>query len=267
MKKIKIISSKFIKYWIKVLFPERFVRELKGIRLRCRPKVRNYELYLRSVERLCGVEIGGPSDIFKFELPIYSACDSLEFVNFSHETTWEGRLQKTVAYYSTKTGTQHVLEASDLSYFPDNHFDFLISSNCLEHVANPIKALAEWKRIACGVIVLVLPRKESNFDHRRPTTSFSHLLADYNSSVGEDDLTHLDEILELHDLSLDAGAGCLEEFRARSYQNPINRCLHHHVFDEDLVGEICDFLGLKITEQSSNSTDFVFLIQPEEGRI
>jgi len=49
--------------------------------------------------------------------------------------------------------------------------------------------------------------------------------------VGEEDLTHVPEILELHDLSRDEGAGTREQFRQRCLANHVHRALHHHVFD------------------------------------
>jgi hypothetical protein len=77
--------------------------------------------------------------------------------------------------------------------------------------------LNEWARIVKpgGAVVLVLPKKESNFDHRRPEHdrgSADH----YVNDVGEDDLTHLDEILALHDLKRDKPAGTPAQFRERS---------------------------------------------------
>ncbi len=79
----------------------------------------------------------------------------------------------------------------------------------LEHAANPLRVLYEWKRILknSGTILIVLPHKAATFDHRRPSTSFEHIKADFDSNVDESDLTHLDEILALHDLKLDPWAG------------------------------------------------------------
>ena len=184
----------------------------------------------------------------------------MSFANFSNETIWEGKLQDSCNYYEDKVGNQYIAEASDLSRFSDQQFDFLLSSNCLEHVANPIKALSEWKRVTSGKIVLIVPRKDFNFDHKRPITSFDHLLEDFNNDVNESDLTHLDEILSLHDLELDAPSGSFEQFHQRSLENYNNRCLHHHVFDNVLVGQICDYLDMSIAEQTVNKRDWIFLI-------
>jgi hypothetical protein len=61
----------------------------------------------------------------------------------------------------------------------------------------------------------------------------------------EDDLTHLEEILTLHDLDLDPPAGDIEAFEKRSQANFQNRCLHHHVFDLALMRELFDHFGLE----------------------
>ena len=57
-----------------------------------------------------------------------------------------------------------------------------------------------------GCLIVVVPNKASNFDHRRPTTMFAHLLTDYAANVGEDDTTHFDEVLALTDLRLTSRA-------------------------------------------------------------
>ena len=51
--------------------------------------------------------------------------------------------------------------------------------------------------------MLILPNKKSTFDHRRPYTTFEHLIKDYKNNVSEDDLTHYDEIILLHDIEMD----------------------------------------------------------------
>lgn len=88
----------------------------------------------------------------------------------------------------------------------------------IEHTANPIKTLKEWLRIikADGHLVLVIPHKDGTFDHKRPTTTVEHMIEDYKNGTDEYDLTHLDEILEYHDLKLDPDAGTFEEFKTRS---------------------------------------------------
>jgi hypothetical protein len=223
-------------------------------------KVDDHNTYIKAINNRNGLEVGGPSDIFRYFIPVYPNCNSLEIANFSSETIWEGKLRSDVKYFKNKYGKQHVLEASDLSKFGDNEFEFIISSNCLEHVANPIKALCEWKRVGSGNIILILPKKDSNFDHKRPITQFEHVLEDYKHNVDEHDLTHLHEILELHDLSLDKAAGSLDQFKERSLNNYENRCLHHHVFNLELVEKMSSHIGLNVVTHSSTSQNWIFLL-------
>jgi hypothetical protein len=72
------------------------------------------------------------------------------------------------------------------------------------------------------------------------------MLEDYARDTGEDDLTHLPEILELHDLDLDRPAGSLQQFRERSLNNFSNRCRHQHVFDENNSRELLSEAGIEV---------------------
>jgi hypothetical protein len=72
------------------------------------------------------------------------------------------------------------------------------------------------------------------------------MLQDYQSNIQEDDLTHLDEILKMHDLKMDKLAGTFEQFKERSLKNFENRALHQHVFDMDVLKEIFVFFKLEI---------------------
>jgi len=219
--------------------------------------------YQPLVEGKDGIEIGGPSALFETVLPVYQLVENLDGVNFGTHTVWEGRIEaeQDYTYYANKHGRQLIAEATDLGQVATERYDFLLSSNCLEHVANPIKALLEWRRVikVGGGFVLVLPNKESNFDHRRPVTEFAHLLDDYRRDVGEDDLTHVDEILALHDLSMDAPAGGPDRFRERSLKNVENRTLHHHVFDLPLMEKVLDHVGFEIVDLTATRTDFFAL--------
>jgi SAM-dependent methyltransferase len=224
------------------------------------PSGKVYETYTSGTD---GIEIGGPSLLFKTTLPLYRTIRSLDGVNFSSNTIWEGSLDDgdNFRYYGYKRGRQIISEASELAKIKPESYDFVLSSNCLEHVANPLKALIEWKRVIrrLGALILVLPNKESNFDHGRPVTEFSHLLEDMNLQKTEHDLTHLDEILALHDLSMDPAAGTLDDFKQRSLRNFENRTLHHHIFDIALMRKMLDHVGLDVIDTQQTSKDFFAL--------
>jgi SAM-dependent methyltransferase len=135
-----------------------------------------------------------------------------------------------------------------MSDLASESYDFLLASHVLEHIANPLKALHEWKRVvrSDGILILVIPHRDGTFDHLRPVTALDHIIADFRSNVTEADQTHLNEILALHDLNRDPGAGSQEAFRERANRNVAYRSLHHHVFDTDLVLRLVDHAGLHI---------------------
>lgn len=211
-----------------------------------------YQQYKAAFNNKQGIEIGGPSRIFqgKHYWPVYPDAGSLDGVNFSDDTIWEGKIQAGEQYtYATgKQGIQYIMEAGDLSLLDNDSYDFLISSHCLEHCANPVSVLLEWKRIVkkAGFILIVVPDQRFTFDWKRPVTTFSHLLEDFHGNTTEQDLTHLDEILRLHDLTRDPGAGSFDDFKSRSLANFSNRGLHHHVFDLPLMTELFTYTGIKV---------------------
>ena len=216
-------------------------------------KAKSYDVVKKVVLSGSGLEIGGLSPVFQKKniLPIYPHINRLDNCNFSYNTVWEGDLNKGLTYtYDEKheAGRQFILEATYLSEIKDGAYDFLLSSHMIEHTANPIKALKEWTRVVKtgGHLILVIPYKDGTFDHKRPITTLEHIIQDYENKTTERDLTHLDEILKLHDLSRDIEAGTHTQFHERSKKNYENRCLHHHVFDVKLAIELVDKVGLTI---------------------
>lgn len=221
----------------------------------------NYAAYQDLLRGKLGLEIGGPTKLFRRDLPIYKVINSLDGVNFSTTTVWEGQLKegKTYRYMKGKVGSQFICDATDLSRLTSNSYDFLLSSNNLEHIANPLKAMMQWLRILRpgGYLLLVLPRKESNFDHRREITPFCHLLNDFDNQITEHDLTHLNEILEYHDYTMTPDTGDRASLERRSLSNFDNRCLHHHVFDMALMEKMFAHFDLRIVLRAETPTDYI----------
>jgi SAM-dependent methyltransferase len=222
-------------------------------RLSSQKRISNYDLFFEALLGKSGIEIGGPSPIFKDNkiLPIYKIINSLDGCNFSTNSVWEGKISRgnNFFYHELKPkGFQYIAEATNLSEIEDSKYDFLLSSNCLEHVANPLLAMSDWVRVVKnkGYLLIILPNKERTFDHNRPVTSFEHIINDYKNGTKEDDKTHLEEILIFHDLGMDIEAGSFEKFFKRSADNFNNRCLHHHVFDIELVRKMLNYFNLEI---------------------
>jgi SAM-dependent methyltransferase len=205
-----------------------------------------------------GLEIGGPSKIFSREgyIPLYPIANRIDGVNFSAITVWENTIKEgsTYDFGGISPGYQFIRDGTDLNTIKSETYDFLLSSHSLEHIANPIKALKEWLRVLKkgGALVVILPDNKYTFDCKRPITKFEHLLQDFNGGTSEADLTHAEEILSLHDLSYDKGVKNLEDFKKRSLDNFNNRCLHHHVFDFELVKQIFNYFDIKVILEESS---------------
>jgi SAM-dependent methyltransferase len=233
----------------------------RTVRRMFRSPLRDHHAYQDLFRGKDGIEIGGPSELFRRVLPVYAVAKSVDGVNFSSTTVWEGRLVegRTYAYVKRKIGWQFICEATELKPISTECYDFVLSSNSLEHVANPLKAVKEWVRVLRpgGHLLLVLPRKESNFDHRRAVTKFEHVLDDFERDTSERDLTHLEEILDLHDYALDPPAGDRQTMRRRSLANFENRCLHHHVFDQGLIEQIFHHFGMQPLLRTTTATDHI----------
>lgn len=217
------------------------------------PRLRCYSEILPYFAGRIGLEIGGPSSFFarRGYFPVYPVVARVDNCNFSRNTVWEGSIQDGRSFrYDGRhaPGRQYIAEATSLSQIESGVYDFILSSHTLEHVANPLAALLEWKRVLKrgGILVLVVPHKECTFDHRRPVTSMEHLVHDYYRQTPESDQTHLEEILRLHDLSRDPGSAGFDAFRVRAERNLENRTLHHHVFDTELAVEIVHRIGLQV---------------------
>ena len=205
--------------------------------------------YYRQIEHavrgMRGLEIGGPSSAFSepntYIPAIYRLAASIDNCNFATNTAWShGEAGRTFQYRPDgEPGMQYIHDATDLASIGDSTYDFLLASHILEHVANPLRALEEFRRILKpdGSLLVLVPNRAHTFDHRRPLTTFAHLQQDYAAQQDEGDLTHLDEILALHDLTMDLPAGSPDEFRARCLLNLQNRCMHHHVFSLDMLGQ------------------------------
>ena len=210
--------------------------------------------YRQRLKGMRSSEIGGPSDLFGDEgmLPIYSCLKCIDNVNYSTHTLWQSN--------AVQFGETLVCEGTAIPT-NDETYDCLFSSHSLEHIANPMKALLEWRRVIRekGLLLLVLPNRQSTFDWRRPVTPLDHLRDDFKHDTPESDLFHLDEILALHYLSRDLPAGNPEQFRERCLRNAEFRAMHHHVFGPESAAQLLREVGFSIVRQDMKQVDIVTL--------
>jgi SAM-dependent methyltransferase len=198
-------------------------------------------------------EVGGPSAVFGPGglLPVYTVVDRIDACQWAADTVWHGKQVAgdfEPAGEGGPRGRLYITEGGTLAGVPDASYDAVISSHVIEHLANPLGALAHWRRVArpAGYLLIVAPHLAGTFDHRRPVTTLEHLVADFEAATDEDDLTHLDEVLRLHDPSRDPAAGERATFEEARRDNLHTRLLHHHTFTGRSLLALLDRAGVEI---------------------
>lgn len=211
------------------------------------------EPFRSSLRGLRGLEVGGPSSVFcaREKYPVYPILGSCDGVQWRASTAWHD-LDESEPYApdGAAVGRFHVADGGTLEGLPDSSWDVVLSSHVIEHFANPLGALRAWRRVLVdrGWVVLVAPHVSGTFDHRRPTTNLNHLIEDYVAGTAEDDLTHLEETIALHDRARDADPASPEEWAALRRDNLNTRLLHHHVFDGEGLLRMVDEAQFEIQQ-------------------
>ena len=196
------------------------------------------------------LELGGPSRLFGTNgvLPAYALCAGVDGLQYAEDTVWHGR--QTAGRYAPEgrpLGAMLIADAGELAGVREGVYDVVLHSHVLEHLANPLRALARWREVLRpgGHLVMVVPHKDGTFDRRRPVTPLAHLDEDLARGTGEDDLTHLEESLTLHDHGRDVPSD-RDAFAAARRDNARTRLLHHHVFTTPSLLALLDRAGLQI---------------------
>jgi SAM-dependent methyltransferase len=198
------------------------------------------------------LEVGGPSALFRTGgvLPVYPALERVDGVQYAAETTSHGVMPEGELDVGEpgRGGRLWIREGGDLSSFASGSYDAVLSSHVLEHVADPLGALREWLRVLRpgGHVLIVLPHREGTFDHRRPVTALEHLVEDERRGTGEDDMTHVAEVLALHDLRRDPAGRDRARLERDMARNLAERQMHHHVFTTRSVLRVLDHVGLAV---------------------
>ena len=192
----------------------------------------------------------------------------MDNINFNEDNFWSSiKKGENIKFDNNNIGKQIIDDASDLAKIDDSSYDILINSHVIEHIANPLKALLNWKRVIKenGILLMVVPHKDGTYDHKRPVTTIEHIIEDYNTDIKEDDATHFQEIIELHDLVLDTTVRDYDDHFERTNDNFNTRIAHHHVFDTQLVVKMIDHVGFKIINvQLRKPYNIIILAQKKE---
>jgi SAM-dependent methyltransferase len=132
-------------------------------------------------------------------------------------------------------------DGTRLTTIADATHDFLIAAHVIEHLTDPIGALANWARVVRpgGLVYLVVPDKRGSFDRRRVRTTLEHLILDYRRPSRERDYEHfLDYAIHVHRSSGDPAIAEADRLLATDFS------IHFHVFQPaDLVAMVRWFAG------------------------
>ena len=118
-------------------------------------------------------------------------------------------------------------DAETLDTVPDNTYDFLVAAHVIEHMRNPIGAIANWSRVLRpgGFIYMIVPDKRAIFDKQRVRTTVEHLVADYELPSRERDFEHFLEYARF--VHGERGSDAVAE--ARKLEG-CDYSIHFHVF-------------------------------------
>jgi hypothetical protein len=139
--------------------------------------------------------------------------------------------------------------------FHDHSLDYVAASHVLEHVANPVVALAEWYRVLRpgGIIYLIVPDRRATWEHQRGLTPVAHFLDDFERGTTAADATHINEFVFEADWSRfvpdlpAAEVPAKQEELARGMHEAVARGedinIHFHTFEPSNLRELLETLA------------------------
>jgi len=142
---------------------------------------------------------------------------------------------------SLLTEPDHIrdMDRDGLSGLPNDHYDFVVLSHVIEHLAEPIGALAEVFRVLKpgGHAVIAAPDRHYTFDRLRGNTPFGQLLDQHERGVKKvSDEQYIDFLGGVHPKVLRSGAAALDKALASVRA----RREHAHVWDSTAFKEFLE---------------------------
>lgn len=157
-----------------------------------------------------------------------------------------------------------VTDLESMRGIDDASMDFVIANHVLEHVEDPLRALASLSRVLrpSGIAFIALPDKRFTFDKDRAITPLEHLIRDYEQGPDCSIAEHYDEWARCIDgLSGDAHKQkCADMLRDRTN-------IHFHVWDYPAMLEMFanvartpDF-GLEVEMSMQNGVEVIWILR------
>lgn len=205
----------------------------------------SWKTICETIKGMEAIEIGGPTELFYSPsqvfhcYPFFLSIDNINNPNFHFPNNSDEKGKKIFKTIYNLESNQITKETIPGTY------DIVISSHTIEHMANPIQFLLKSKLLLRenGYILTVLPNKPCFWDKVRETTPIEHLIQDYFTNTTEDDLTHLEENINV-DCPIKLQQGC-EYWEMLCKNNHLSRVLHHHCFEKENTQAMHEFAGYK----------------------
>ncbi len=142
----------------------------------------------------------------------------------------------------------------DMSSIPDESVDFIAAAHVIEHVQNPIGAVASaWRKLRpSGRLLLVVPDMLRTFDRTRALTPLDHLVEDF---VQPDRLRDAQHFQEFYRLAIPADPANYESAWKSAWirKDPIHYHTFTHASFQALVSFVMEELGLFAAVWSQNT--------------
>jgi SAM-dependent methyltransferase len=164
---------------------------------------------------------------------------------------------------------------AELATIPDHLYDFCISNHVLEHLEDPIQALGNWLRIlkAKGILYLSVPLPDNVVDKHRQPTTFSHIVEDQGlmtrdrEKYGKERHSHYEDFVRSTNFSESTNKEFVDRKTAELLD--MNYSIHFHVFSEETLMQMIDFvsqkIAIKIVEFVRNEPEEFILILEKQA--
>ena len=187
-----------------------------------------------------GLEIGGPSNCDY----IYNNINKLDNITIFDNGKRDYNIK------NKKLGVEYVKDTTNLTNIKNNTYDFILVSNTLEYIANPIKAIKEWLRILKqnGFIIMIFDNISETDDNK---FHLKKIIENYEKNIGEDDLSVLPSILSKSKTNETFIRECLNNYHLRK--------IEHFNYNEKLLSGIIEYLDLGVF-YNNKSDRLVYII-------
>jgi ubiquinone/menaquinone biosynthesis C-methylase UbiE len=140
-----------------------------------------------------------------------------------------------------------VANAETLTMIKDHSLDFVIACHLLEHIPDPIAAIAEWLRVLKdgGILYLAVPNRCCNeYDFQRTSVALDHVIKDFEVKDRDKKEEHWHEFVRVVE-GIRPEDPQFEPVLRQEYRAKDSR-IHMHTFDAALLEGILSYIKEQI---------------------